>query len=142
MSYRNPSTPRDVAIVAFGEWVFRVDPGTGMRIWYQHLQDAAGIARIVVVGDRVVVSVGTRIFCFDVGNGTPIWRAEAPIQVYALAVAEGVVLAGGSGEVAGFDLATGAPRWHDPFKNLGNGAVTIAAGDSVSGPQPMGKGVG
>lgn len=143
MNYREPGIAPDVTIAAFGEWVFRVDPRTGQRLWYQHLPGgvANGIVRVVIAGDRVVVSAQKSILCVMLDSGQPVWSVEAPMWINALAVVEGMVIAGGSGEIAAYDLAIGALRWHDPFKNLGTAPVTIAGGGLVSGPIPHGKGV-
>ena len=142
MSYRDPAVAPDVMIVAFGEWIFRLDPTTGQRIWYQHISGVTTqIIRVVVVADRVLVAAASMIFCIAVEGGQLIWTAKAPVYATALAVVEGMVVIGGNGESAGFDLATGEQKWHDPFKNLGTGAVTIATRGSESGPVPHGKGV-
>jgi outer membrane protein assembly factor BamB len=143
VSYRDPAVVPEPTIVAFGEWVFRLDATTGKRVWYQHLPSSSSnaIVRIVVSVDRVVVAANRSFVCLALDSGQPIWTASAPFYITALAVVEGMVLVGGGGEAAGFDLATGTSRWHEPFKNLGSSPVTIAAGAVVSAPVPYGKGV-
>ncbi len=53
----------------------------GKRLWSVTPAPPAGSVRPpdrVVVGDRVVVAGGTRLFGFDLGTGAPIWESDGP----------------------------------------------------------------
>lgn len=145
-AFRAEAHVESLAFVAFGAWVFAMDVWTGKRVWYaetygSHSGIAQYLPRVVAAGDRVVTAVGKTVTCLAYADGALIWRTESPIHTMALVVTEGVVLVGYNGEAAAFDLRDGRVLWHDPFTNLGTGLTAVAAGNAVSSPVPMGRGV-
>lgn len=64
----------------------------------------------------VVVGTDTGMFAFRAKDGERLWFTAVAAGVAGPAVAQGLVVAGGAdGQVYGFDLETGAIRWHSDY---------------------------
>ena len=151
--------PRCVPVVAGGR-VFAlgadgdlhaVSAADGAKLWHRHLRTDYGTAKgyfgvaagPVVVGDRLLVNVGTKgagIVAFDAATGRELWKATDDPGSYA---SPNVVTLGGkplavfftrSGMIV-LDPATGAVQYKLPFRSRLDASVNAAApvvkGDEV-----------
>ncbi len=108
--------------------------------WTQALQVEAGAFRYkgsVIIGDRAVSTLdtddtgSTRIICWDLAGGSPLWstpqargQLSGPVSDGATVFVKWVDLF--SGRMLAIDLASGAPRWaisHDETDEPGEPAI-------------------
>jgi len=126
MAYRESVSHAPLVVSAFGTNVIATELATGKRVWEREATSTR-LLRLEIDGDRVFV-LGASLACLDYASGRTIWEVAVPAACTAgtlLVVDESVVIAD-SGEVACFDAATGALRWHDAFRGKGVGIVALA----------------
>jgi outer membrane protein assembly factor BamB len=97
-----------------------------------------------LVAGSVVSWVGeSHLQAFDLATGTLRWSVEHPFSPVPIAGERDLVVAGGAGSVAAFDVRDGAERWSSPVEgDIGaiviapGGEVLVAAGTSVASLDP------
>jgi outer membrane protein assembly factor BamB len=126
MIYRERVSERTLVVTAFKSNVIATDIASGERVWTYEAAPTA-LLRIEIASGKVFL-LGTELACLEHETGRALWRTAVPSACRwgtLLVVGEAVVV-GGAGEIACFDAATGAARWHDKFAGLGRGDVALA----------------
>lgn len=82
-TYRSPP-PEPPLVVCHGKSVFAIDPATGSRLWEARVE--LPVARVFVLGDRVLLCVQQFVHCHDVATGRLVGSVDT-----ALVPTEGVM---------------------------------------------------
>src|SRR5690606_713690 len=102
------TTGPDDPMTPLASTVTLLDPETHEAVWRRPLDDPGVLlAEVALVGDTVVV-VGESVHGLDAATGVVRWERAAPaLPGPVLAAADGVVVAGGAGALAGDRLLAG-----------------------------------
>lgn len=102
------TTGPDDPMTPLASTVTLLDPETHEAVWRRPLDDPGVLlAEVALVGGTVVV-VGESVHGLDAATGVVRWERTAPaLPGPVLAAADGVVVAGGSGALAGYRLLAG-----------------------------------
>jgi outer membrane protein assembly factor BamB len=80
--------------------------------------------------EPLYIAVGGHAVCIDPRNGDEIWRTKLKGASYAtIAVINGQILAGASGELFCLHPRTGEILWHNKLKGLGIGIIAFPGSD-------------
>ena len=76
----------------------------------------------------IFVGIKSSVVALDDRTGVEVWRAKLRGSDFVTVLWDGeALLAGNSGEVWRLDPLTGGVLWHNPFKGLGLGVVSLAS---------------
>lgn len=100
--------------------VFAIDPVEGKTLWVKDLSAVAHAAPSVA-NDRVfIMTIDSKLFCFDAATGTPLWNYAGIAETTNLlggaspAIDQSVVVAAfSSGELLAFRIENGSALWSD-----------------------------
>jgi outer membrane protein assembly factor BamB len=78
------------------------------------------------------IGIGSYVVAIRPFDGQEIWRTRLKMSSFVTVQAAGdVVYAGAGGELFCLDGASGAIRWRNKLKGLGNGLVSFAGSSTV-----------
>lgn len=79
------------------------------------------------------IGVGGCAVAIRPSDGREIWRTKLKMSAFVTVLSDGdAVFAGAGGELFCLDGATGAIRWRNRLKGLGNGLVVFAGSSAVA----------
>jgi outer membrane protein assembly factor BamB len=119
--------------------LYRLDPGTGARLWDYQLNELVPRSSPVVSGTAVLLGLNDgRLVAIDLDSGLLVWQGEkSPGLIGAIAVSPELVIAVKGGMPGGLVawehdptgklLAVPSPTVVDPATLLGNAAIAVVA---------------
>ncbi len=123
MSYRAPAPSSvPIVVVAFGGYVYGLDPSTGAIAW-QH-EDGSALTRILVT-DTHVFAQGFKLTCIGYPQGQLLWQVDSPTFVASFILDGERLFVGSAGEVACHSSVDGRQLWKNEFKGKGQGEVAV-----------------
>jgi outer membrane protein assembly factor BamB len=79
------------------------------------------------------IGIGSHVVAIQPSDGREIWRSKLKTSSFVTVFADGdTVYAGAGGELFCLDGTTGAIRWRNKLRGLGNGLVSFAGASSVA----------
>lgn len=113
-----PGHARDMAVspgyvfILFSSGEIRAySDSTLTPLWKAPVLASANIPRLIAVGGRLVASIESRVYCFEMSSGKPLWTYDEPYHStpYASVTGERLLL-----RRSVIDLATGSRLWQLP----------------------------
>lgn len=78
------------------------------------------------------IGIGSHVAAIRPSDGQEIWRTKLKMSSFVTVMSDGdAVYAGAGGELFCLDGTTGAIRWRNKLKGLGQGLVSFAGASSV-----------
>lgn len=127
--YRTGTDP-GLVIVATSEMVVGMERATGKRVWQQDPR-IGGIVHVEIHEDFVFVGGASGLACLAYLTGRVVWAVACPVVPSTWLFDQGQLVVGGAGEVAAFDVRTGAMLWHEPLRGFGQSRVALAVRGAV-----------
>ncbi len=123
------------AATGFGV-VHGLDPASGKTIWTKSLGVPVRNSPTAVGGKIFIVNIESQLFALNAQDGSEVWSSRGLPEIATMlsnvspAVSGNLVVAPfASGEIAAFDVNTGAPQWTDSISRVSAGASFAAIGE-------------
>jgi len=85
----------------------------------------------------IYVGIKSSVVALDDRTGSEVWRTKLRGSDFVTVLWDGVaLLAANDGEVWRLDPATGSVIWHNPFKGLGRGVISLASARLAAAAAP------
>jgi outer membrane protein assembly factor BamB len=121
------------AATGFGT-VHGLDPSSGKTVWTKSLEVPVRNSPTAAAGKVFVVNVESQLYALNAADGSEVWSSRGLPEIASMlsnvspAVSGStVVVPYASGEIAAYDVGTGAPQWTDSIKRSAAASTAFAS---------------
>ncbi|MDZ4790090.1 MAG: PQQ-binding-like beta-propeller repeat protein [Hyphomicrobiales bacterium] len=114
--------------------VYGLDPSSGKTVWTKSLVVPIRNSPTATAGKVFIVNVESQLYALNAADGAEVWSSRGLPEIATMlsnvspAVSGSVVVVPfASGEIAAFDVSTGAPQWTDSISRTSAAGTTFAA---------------